>query len=1234
MIVVGACGATACGAGPASFDEASPAEPALQPARALAPAGLAGNPTPSVQSERERLENGSYQLRPGSRQDLVATNHAQGLKLSVDSKGLHFSPQDSTKKGEVTLAYAGVGRAGEELASAELPAPELAGCEQDGRVDEAGECLKRIQFAHPGLLEWWENRVPGIEQGFTLAQRPAGEGSLLIGLDVKRGRIATLDESSAVIDGGAGFQLKYGQLSARDAKGDAVPISLRPGNGQLLLELDDSTATYPLAIDPIVSTKQWDVTGATGALLGGNVVPLGDVNGDGYGDFAVSASNATNSTNSALTGAGRVDVYYGSATGPSPYADLRIEGTQSNMHLGTSVAAAGDVNGDGFSDMIVGASGYANGQASEGYARIYIGGANGLVTTSTFWNVESNTANASFGAAVAGIGDINHDGYADVAVGAPFFTNNYLYEGRVTVYFGKAAGANMATNTADWTDYGGTASMHYGSAVSAAGDVNGDGYFDFAAGAPDYNGKGAVWVFKSNAAAQISTYQSVIGTVSNLRLGASLAFTDVNGDGYSDVIMGQPELTSPDIGQVQVKLGGPTNWSATTTLPGVEAGAGFGARVASLGDVNGDGYGDVGLASPYALGYSGTGEGKWAIYMGSEVGLQTSPNIWGYGSTTGIRCGAGLGTAGDVNGDGYSDVIVGCPSKYGTGEAFLYLGKPASISSAPGWSWAGGTTAWGVGDAIANADVNGDGFSDLIVTAPNTSSYQPGYLYVFNGAANGLSQTPATTIISPSTSASNQGHFGSAVANAGDINGDGYEDVIVSCPSCGIDYTGEGVVYVYFGAAPTLSQSSPWIFKGGALGAGLGVAVAGADVNGDGLSDIAISRPSYTNVEAGEGAVFVYLGNATATQPTAPVATLESNSVLASMGDSLASAGDVNGDGYGDLIVGSTDFNNIQGKVWVFQGKSTGINTTATWSYSPSWPGQNQPNFAESVASAGDVNGDGYDDVMVAAPRFSADQYLDGRTFVWLGSTTGLNSAVAWISQGTESYEEMGYAISGVGDLNGDGYGDVAVGSPWHNYDTLRGVFNDYLGGPGGLGQGSDSYSSSPSGFAGDHVGNAGDVNGDGFADMLVPDDSNNIYLFLGNTRDGAKPPPGAGAVARRPGLSTAIAPGGKPATRAFDVRLLARSPHGRTRAKIAVEAKPFGTYFDGKGLVKSTVWLDTTLTSVSITASLTGLTAAKRYHWRARVEYDRSLATEALWSHWYYGGVSGRALGNHLRMP
>ncbi len=583
-----------------------------------------------------------------------------------------------------------------------------------------------------------------------------------------------------------------------------------------------------------------------------------------------------------------------------------------------------------------------------------------------------------------------------------------------------------------------------------------------------------------------------------------------------------------------------------------------------------------------------------------------------------------------MNGDGYSDVIVGCPSG-GTGKVQLLFGAPASISSAYVWTYAGSASANDLGDAMANADVNGDGYSDLIVGARNfNGGSQPGLTYIFNGSVTGLSTTPAMTLTSPSI----DGEFGTSVANAGDVNGDGYEDVIVGCPYCANGQSGEGMAYVYYGAAGGVTNTPAWTMESNLANANFGMAVAGVDVNGDGFSDVAIGAPSYTNVEPREGAIYVYLGSLTGLAQT-PIAILEPNVAGSEMGTSVASGGDVNGDGYGDIISGSPEASSRAGKAWVYLGKSTGINAAASWSYVPAWPGQSFPQFGRTVASAGDVNRDGYDDVMVGAYNFSGDQPIDGRVFVWLGSTTGLNSAVAWISQGDHRGDTVGYAMANVGDLNGDGFGDVATGSPWDSYDdNSNGLISDFLGGPGGLGQSTDSWSFVPYDFVGDNVASAGDVNGDGFGDMVISAGGHNLYLYYGNTRDGAMPPPGAAAIARRPGVSIPIPPGGKPATRAFDVRLMARSPHGRTRVKVAVEAKPFGTLFDGTGLVKSTTWLDTGLSRVAATTSLTGLAAAKRYHWRARVEYDRSLATDALWSHWYYGGVSGRSHGNHLRMP
>src|SRR6185436_20138077 len=115
------------------------------------------------------------------------------------------------------------------------------------------------------------------------------------------------------------------------------------------------------------------------------------------------------------------------------------EGDQSSASFGISVATAGDVNGDGYSDVIVGAYGYDNGQTDEGRAFVYDGSAAGLATSAT-WTAESDQAGASFGVSVATAGDVNGDGYADVVIGAYGYDNGQSNEGRAFVYHGSAAG--------------------------------------------------------------------------------------------------------------------------------------------------------------------------------------------------------------------------------------------------------------------------------------------------------------------------------------------------------------------------------------------------------------------------------------------------------------------------------------------------------------------------------------------------------------------------------------------------------------------------------------------------------------------------------------------------------------------------------------------------------------------------------------------------------------------------
>jgi hypothetical protein len=167
---------------------------------------------------------------------------------------------------------------------------------------------------------------------------------------------------------------------------------------------------------------------------GNSVSTAGDVNNDGYSDVIVGAYSWDN----VEPDEGKVFVYHGSATGLSTTANWAVESNQAYARFGNSVSSAGDVNNDGYSDVIVGASEYDNGESNEGRAFVYFGSSTGL-STSAGWTAESNQANSLFGVSVASAGDVNNDNYSDVIVGAYLYDNGHSNEGGAFVYYGTGA---------------------------------------------------------------------------------------------------------------------------------------------------------------------------------------------------------------------------------------------------------------------------------------------------------------------------------------------------------------------------------------------------------------------------------------------------------------------------------------------------------------------------------------------------------------------------------------------------------------------------------------------------------------------------------------------------------------------------------------------------------------------------------------------------------------------------
>jgi hypothetical protein len=454
------------------------------------------------------------------------------------------------------------------------------------------------------------------------------------------------------------------------------------------------------------------------------------------------------------------------------------------------------------------------------------------------------------------------------------------------------------------------------------------------------------------------------------------------------------------------------NWTAESN----QAFANFGFSVSSAGDVNGDGFSDV-IVGAYGFSNGEAFEGAAFVYHGSATGLSTTPSWTAESNQAGARFGWSVSSAGDVNGDGFSDVIVGAPlfdnGETDEGRAFVYHGSATGLSTTPNWTAESNQAGAWFGWSVSSAgDVNGDGFSDVIVGAHrfDNSELDEGRVFVYHGSATGLSTTPSWTAVGNQAVA----QFGNSVASAGDVNGDGFSDVIVGARFFDNGETDEGRAFVYHGSATGLSTSANWTAESNQAFANFGFSVSSAgDVNGDGFSDVIVGAYGFSNGEAFEGAAFVYHGSATGLSTSANW-TVESNQVGAQFGHSVSWAGDVNGDGFSDVIVGARFFDNGQtdeGTAFVYHGSATGLSTSANWTAESN---QAEAQFGSSVASAGDVNGDGFSDVIVGAPLFDSPQTNEGRAFVYHGSGTSFVTQTVNAS-GTYTFGTTGMSIAFTG---------------------------------------------------------------------------------------------------------------------------------------------------------------------------------------------------------------------------
>ena len=857
------------------------------------------------------------------------------------------------------------------------------------------------------------------------------------------------------VDGGSGYFRFESPVPEVELHGDVL-TGIAPGRFNLLLEDVFTAGTATITVG-VVASPSFDTLRSGDATLTTTLLGPGDLNGDGYPDAVMAHPEADIS---AWNG-GAVFVYAGAPGVMTTTPAQTIAGLERSDELGRSAAIA-DFDGDGLLDLAVGVPRAEVGTGFDvGTVNIYRGRRGAFFSAGPDEILAGGLSGDLFGWSVAAC-DFNADGRTDLAVGAYNVEDRAreradwaFDQGAVFVYHRTEDGFGDEPDTALWGDvyvgdgaWVGDPAMHLGTHLAAA-DFDGDGVCDLAVASYEFDrstqntNDGLVYLYQGVAGSGLRTRPSLAWAGgpndNNGRFGRGLTAGDLDGDGRAELAVGHYQHDAgqgDNHGAFYLFRGRPLAPTVTATVyrplstadwsyehDGQWDQVGFYPVIA---DATGDGQPDllVGNLSDEVPGKPWD-SGTIRIYEGrAQAGLlpDTTPTRIIAGRAAGDWYGTAFAVVGDVDTDGVPEIISfsGLSDRHGRDvgsvellldydpEAFLSLALPGG----PSGHWFG----WAA-DIVG--DVDNDGFSDLIVGAPfnasTTRGLRTGAAYLYRGQADGFESTPSLAF-DGSVAQTAWDFVGWSISRAGDFDRDGIDDFAIVArfddKAASTNYPEEtfaldlrcpagargnaGAVYVFRGSASGLPSAEPaFILYGPDANDSLRQVSGGFDYDGDGYDDIAFSSLEWDRPGANNSGGFALVRGRPA-DPGGRITVLCSQDFVLrginandQLGFSLTGIGDLDGDGCDEVAAGAplADFGlSNQGGIRVLFGwGGRGCPGAPMMTTLRSGVANSQGGYA--LGGGGhDVDGDGVPDLAAGLPTYNALGYVEGAAAVISGA--------------------------------------------------------------------------------------------------------------------------------------------------------------------------------------------------------------------------------------------------------